>query len=270
MKYKIELLSSIKNTLGEGPFFDFESKAISWIDILSKKLYIKNGDNIKEIVFKEKIGAAVPCYDFNKFIVCGETKLYLYQNDKIEEYIDISGIVKKGMRCNDAKFDSRGRLFFSTMVDDGVSKPDGALYKLEGKKITKVMDTLLGNGLAWSIDSKKFYFADSIAHKIYSFDYDIESGTLSNKKILIETSDTPDGMTIDNKNNLYIAIWGGAKVEVRSGVDGTLIDIINLPTKLITSATFINDSYNELVITSASLDEKDESAGKVFKVRIEE
>ena len=265
---KLELLCDIKNILGEGPYYDYRNGNISWIDIVGKKLLILDKNKkLKEVLFKEKIGAAIPIKDSNGFIVFGETKLFLYQNDEIKEYKDISSIVCSGMRCNDAKTDRKGRIWFSTMVDDGISKPHGGLYTIIDDKIMCMQETKLGNGLAWSKDNTKFYFSDSIEHKVFIYDYDINTGLISNRKVLAEIDGIPDGMTIDDNDNLFIAIWGGNRIEVRDSISGKILDIINIPTKLVTSCTFGGENFTELIITTASLSELDEYAGKVFKLK---
>ena len=265
---KLELLCDIKNILGEGPYYDYRNGNISFIDIVGKKLFIldKNKE-LKEVLFNEKIGAAIPIKDSNGFIVFGETKLFLYQNDEIIEYKDISSIVSKDMRCNDAKADRKGRIWFSTMVDDGISKPHGGLYTIIDDKIMCMQETKLGNGLAWSKDNTKFYFNDSIMHKVFIYDYDINTGHISNRKVLAEIDGIPDGMAIDDNDNLFIAIWDGNRIEVRDSISGKILDIINIPTKLVTSCTFSGENYDELIITTASLSELDEYAGKVFKLK---
>lgn len=265
---KLELLCDIKNILGEGPYYDYRNGNISFIDIVGKKLFILDKNKkLKEVVFNEKIGAAIPIKDSNGFIVFGETKLFLYQNDEIKEYKDISSIVSKGMRCNDAKADREGRIWFSTMVDDGISKPHGGLYTIIDDKIMCMQETKLGNGLAWNKDNTKFYFNDSIEHKVFIYDYDINKGLISNRKVLAEIDGIPDGMTIDDNDNLFIAIWGGNRIEVRDSISGKILDIINIPTKLVTSCTFSGENYDGLIITTASLSELDEYAGKVFKLK---
>ena len=88
---KLELLCDIKNTLGEGPYYDYRNGNISFIDIVGKKLFIldKNKE-LKEVLFNEKIGAAIPIKDSNGFLVFGETKVFLYQNDEIKEDVKLN------------------------------------------------------------------------------------------------------------------------------------------------------------------------------------
>ena len=264
MDNKLELLCDIKNKLGEGPYYKDEN--ISFVDIVDKRIIIFNKE-IRIIEFNEKIGSAIPLID-DGFLICAESGLFIYKNNKIELYKNLKNIIKDGMRINDAKVDVLGRLWFSTMVDDGISKPNGALYCLDNNEIKCMQENVkLGNGLAWSKDNKYFYYIDSIEHKLYSYDYNLEKGTISNRKVLFEINDgTPDGMTIDENDNLFVAVWGGGRIEIRSN-KGELLDIIKIPTKLVTSCTFSGINYDELIITTASLNQNDEFAGKVFKLK---
>ena len=267
---ELELFTSIKNGLGEGPYYYTKTKDISFVDIVNKKLVIvEKSGNIKEVLFPEKVSAAVPLESSVGYIVCGESHLYLYKNNEITEYKDISNLVKLGMRCNDAKADALGRLFFSIMDDMGHNNI-GALYLLDNGEIKILEDNVkLGNGMAWNKASTKFYFIASARHECYSYDYDLKAGVISNKKVLFKIDEIPDGMTIDNNDNLFVALWGSSRIEVRNSNTGDVIDIINIPTKLITSCTFIGDDFNNLLITTASLEEKDLYAGRVFKLKLD-
>ena len=175
--------------------------------------------------------------------------------------------MKPGMRCNDAKVDCKGRLWFSTIFDNGTPTYEGALYSLDKGEIKYINDTKLGNGMAWNKNNDKFYFSDTEEQKIFIYDYDKLTGKVSNRSVLCNIDGYPDGMTIDDNDNLFIAIWNGKRIEVRSGIDGKLIDVINVPAKFVTSATFAGNNLDELIITTAKLNEEDEFAGKVFRIK---
>lgn len=258
---KLELLCDIKNILGEGPYY--KNGVYSFLDIKGKKLYLFDGV-LKTILFEEMISAAIPLNDSNGYLVFGETTIYLYRNSKIEEYKKINNIVKKGMRPNDAKADALGRVWFSTIMDDG-SDPEGALYCLYNNEIKFIEETKLGNGIVFNKDNTKFFFADSAKHKVFSYDFNLEKGIISNPKVLFDVVDgVPDGMSMDINDNLFVAIWGGGRVEIRSSSNGFLTDTIKIPTKLVSSCTFNND---ELIITTASIEKHDKYAGKVYKIK---
>lgn len=61
-----------------------------------------------------------------------------------------------------------------------VEKEQGSLYCLDTDgTIKKHLDKIsISNGLAWSADDKTMYYIDSIPRCVYSFDYDIENGSI--------------------------------------------------------------------------------------------
>jgi sugar lactone lactonase YvrE len=55
--------------------------------------------------------------------------------------------------------------------------------------------------MAFSADFKTFYHIDSFARQICRYDYSVETGTLSNRQVFAQFSDSdgiPDGATLDN------------------------------------------------------------------------
>jgi gluconolactonase len=263
MDFKV--ISLNKNILGEGPYYDSRYDRISWVDIVGQALYMMDKNGIKKVEFEEKISAAIPIKNQNGYMVCGERNLFLYIDEKIIKYKNIEHLMKKGQRCNDAKADRLGRLWFTTITDDEHYKPGGNLYLLEKGNIRLMEeDVMLANGMAFSHDDQFFYFVDSIKKEIYSYSFDLRMGTISNKRVLFTIDGTPDGMSIDEMDHLFVAIWGGKRIEVRDSKDGRLIKNISLPTKLITSVTF---KEKDIIVTSASLSEKDEYAGDVFMLK---
>ena len=58
----------------------------------------------------------------------------------------------------------------------------GSLYTVDkDHKIQKpVTDVDISNGLAWSADNKTMYYIDSMPRKLFAFDYDGETGVISN------------------------------------------------------------------------------------------
>ncbi len=74
------------------------------------------------------------------------------------------------------------------------------------------------NGLAWSPDNTKMYYIDTPTRRVDVFDYDLDSGAISNRRPAYDLNwdgnlgGSPDGMTIDSLGNLWVATWGGSKV----------------------------------------------------------
>lgn len=96
---------------------------------------------------------------------------------------------------------------------------------------------------------------------------------MSNERILykfLETDGTPDGMTIDRDDNLWIAMWGGSKVVNIDTKSKTVIQEIFFPCSLITSCCFGGTDYSDLFVTTASINTNNKTepfAGSVWIVK---
>ncbi len=57
----------------------------------------------------------------------------------------------------------------------------GCLYSIEKDLTIKTHSEGydISNGLAWTADNSILYFIDSIPRKVFAFDFDVESGTVS-------------------------------------------------------------------------------------------
>ena len=253
MNYKAEPLGTEKYRLGEGPCYDPSTGVLSWVDIMDGKLW-QMGPGGKRSFFDlgQPIGAAVPASDPGSFVLCGMDGLYLYDGEKAELLHDLTGSFKPYQRCNDAKADPEGRLWFGSSVNDD-HPAEGNLYKLENGEISIMQaDTKISNGLAWSLDGKTFFFSDTLKYAIFRYDYDEASGLSSGCRELFNTeSSMPDGLCIDTEDDLWIAYWDGCRVEHRSGRTGELLDIIKVPAGHVTSCCFGGEDMKTLYITSS-------------------
>ena len=114
-------------------------------------------------------------------------------------------------RTNDGKCDPWGRLWFGTMTNTDPLAPDTSkrrlwsLFRLDGTGGATVLDDVsLSNGLAWNADLGVMYYIDSLAMTVDAFDFDAESGKLSNRRSVFNIADAGvpgflDGMTIDTR-----------------------------------------------------------------------
>ena len=97
------------------------------------------------------------------------------------------------------------------------------LYRLDaGGKCTTVLDKVtLSNGLDWTEDDKTFYYNDSWEHKLQAFDFDPATGSLTNRRCIFDSKASNvasedaimDGMSLDTRGNLWIALFKGSKVQ---------------------------------------------------------
>lgn len=187
--------------------------------------------------------------------------------------------MKDNIRFNDGKCDPAGRFWAGTMDYDG-KKNKGSLYCLDTDlTVKKVIDQIsISNGIVWSIDQRTMYYIDSPTYQVVAFDYDIESGNISNKRIVINIDKKigiPDGMAIDEQGNVWVALYGGGGVGCWNPHTGIQLSFITAPhAQLVTSCTFGGKDLQDLYITTASagldkeLLDQQSNAGYIFHIRL--
>ncbi|MCR4717129.1 MAG: SMP-30/gluconolactonase/LRE family protein [Lachnospiraceae bacterium] len=269
--YEAELFIKGTYQIAESPFYDERFKRLSWVDIVEGKLYsMTEDDKIDSVDFKQMIGAAVPMSDSEGFLVAGTDGLYIYESGVIDKIYDLTSEYKPYQRSNDAKMDPEGRLYFGSTVYDDEHPNQGNLYSYEDGVVTvRQANTRLANGMAWNKAGDKFYFSDSIEKKVFVYDYDRMTGEISNRNVLFTvTEGVPDGMCIDDNDNIWLAVWGGSRLELHDGVVGNELAKINVPAKQVSSCCFYGDS-KRLFITTAGVGLDGELDGSLFTCEIE-
>ncbi len=156
-------------------------------------------------------------------------------------------------RLNDGKCDRRGRFYAGGMDDKEELKICG-LYRLDPDlKVTQIDKGIIcSNGPCWSPDNKTFYFADTFQGEYWAYDFDIETGTVSNKRLFASFKDdagVADGSTIDEEGCVWNAQVIGGEL-VRYAPDGSVERRIGMPVKNVTSLMFGGDRLDELYCTS--------------------
>ncbi len=260
-EYIAQVFSDEKYLLGESPFYDHRTKILSWVDITKGMFYTVGEDgkgSVKAYDFKQAIGAAVPAEKEGTYVIAASDGLYLFENGSSRLIKNLSDYYESYQRSNDAKADPAGRLFFGSSVDDDIHKASGNLFCLDplagGKISVRQADTKISNGMAWSRDRKKFYFSDTLQYAVFEYDYDLATGEISNQKVLFrpeEGKGNTDGMCIDADDNLWVAFWGGSRLEQRSTKDGSLLATVKVDAKNVTSCCFFGDDLATLFITSS-------------------
>jgi sugar lactone lactonase YvrE len=98
------------------------------------------------------------------------------------------------------------------------------------------------------------YYIDTPTQKIDAFDYDISTGTISNRRTAVampEDFGAPDGMTIDADGNLWVAFWGKSCVRCIDPSSGRVRHSVRLPVSNVTACAFGGEKLDELYITTA-------------------
>ncbi len=114
-----------------------------------------------------------------------------------------------------------------------VFEPDGGLYRV-GADLTiehQFNDVIIPNSIAFSPDDRVFYFSDTRRTKIWAFDFEIDEGRISNRRVFADASGhpgRPDGSTVDAEGFLWNAEIMGGRL-VRYAPDGRIDRTVELP-----------------------------------------
>ena len=253
----VEVAVDARAELGEGPVWDEVSGQLFWVDILAGLVHrFTPATGIDETTqVGQPVGAVAP-RTADGLVLALRDGFGVLESDAGEVRM-IAGTESEiaGNRMNDGKCDRAGRFWAGTMAFDQASGA-GALYRLDRDHAVEMMisNVTISNGLCWSEDDRLMYYIDSPTQQVDVFDFDITSGTVSNRRRAIDIPATvglPDGMTIDEEGYLWVALYGKGAVN-RYSAGGELDRTVTLPATQITSCTFGGDDFRDLYITSAS------------------
>jgi len=244
-----------KTILGEGTLWVPSHNSIYFVDIKKKKILTLNiKSNKKRIIKIDKEIGFLSHIKKDIFLLGLQSELRIvnFRNKKIIKSIKIESD-KPLNRINDSKTDLKGRLWFGTMDNLERKIKNGSLYCLDKKLTLHKVDTkyYITNGPVF-INNDTFLHTDSGRKIIFKIKIN------NNYKIIKKTTfikfskkvGSPDGMTIDNRKNIWICHFGGACISVYN-LKGKKIHNLKFPAKNITNCTFGGKNMNDLYATSA-------------------
>lgn len=253
---RIEVVADIKTVLGESPLWDVEEQRLYWVDIVDRRIFrcTDDGREIRAWDVPEMVGA-VALRSQGGAVVALTNGFHFLDFDTGEcEPIHDPEPNQPGTRMNDGKVDRQGRFFAGSMDMDG-SGGLGALYRLDPDLTchTIATDIAVSNGPCWSPDNRTFYFTDSRAKTIWAYDYDLATGTPSNRRTFLELDrdavPSPDGSTVDAEGYLWNArVYQGQLI--RYAPDGTVDRTVDMPVKKVTSIMFGGPNLDIIYVTS--------------------
>lgn len=278
-KVKASLWLQAKAELGEGPLWVPELNSFLWIDIINGNIYRTEFPTGKSY-------GLYSGYRPSSIVQVGKDKYLISDWDSIYQFDIKENIIHKRtqmnfkpkVRFNDGKVDPYGKYWVGSMAVNG-KKGMGSLYRYDiTKGFKKVLSNIsISNGMTWSRDKKTMYYIDTLDQLVYAFDFN-KNSEISNKRPVIEIPEemgAPDGMTIDENGNLWIALWGGYCVICCDPVTGKIIERIQIDAPLVTSCAFGGENLDILIITTArdSLNqeklEKYPNSGSIFYIKMD-
>lgn len=254
---KATLLYPCRGILAEGPFWHVPLQSFFWVDIEKGILYRYDWENrrVKTWSFPNRLTLVIPDQK-GSLILALDAKLLRFnpETEKLDELAQVDEN-KPLNRFNDGACDAKGRLWAGTMSVK-MEKDAGTLYCMDGKlkPNPQISPVTISNGIAWSPEGKTMYYIDSPSREIKAYDFDVETGLINFKKIVVkvpEAMGTPDGMCSDSDGNLWVGHYGGSGVYAWNPKTGENFDKIEVDAPHVTSCAFGGPDLDQLIITTA-------------------
>ena len=273
---RAEVVLSVGAQHAEGPLWDGPSARLWWVDIIGQRVHCFDpvtGADREWATVGQPGGVLID--ELGEPLIGMPDGLAALDRETgaISPRVRIEAD-RPGNRVNDMKADSRGRIWAGSMAYDRTMDA-GSLYRIDGGQVARVIpDLTISNGPAIDEESGLLYVADTARMIVDVFDFDVETGSVSNRRRFLDLADDglwPDGMTIDRDGMVWLAVGRGSAVH-RYRRDATLDGMIELPVTNPTSVAFGGSDGADLYITTSSFDVDEEAratqplAGAIFCV----
>ena len=277
-----ELVLDARVALGEGPLWDPARGILWWVDILAGRVHGFDPATATDRVIDvdTEVGCLAPMPDGRLLVGVTEAVAALEPvTGRLDPIVGFPPSTPR-LRCNDGKCDPMGRFWVGRMAFDEAAGV-GTLVRLDAERSpTPILGELTcPNGLGWTADGRTMVFIDSPTRTVMRYPFDPTTGALGTgtpclrlDAVEVPPTAVPDGLTIDAEDRLWVAVWGGGCV-LRVGLDGDVLDRVDLPVSQPTSCTFGGPELTDLYITSArqglgpDVLAREPFAGGLFRVR---
>jgi sugar lactone lactonase YvrE len=286
-------LTHTPNTLGESPWWHPDEQMLYWADIAGFELHRMNAftGEVQSWRMPSEPGCFAPAQS-GGFIIALRDRM-VRTAAWGAELISLCNFDHDAAttRANDGKCDPRGRFWAGTMFEPRTAN-NAKLFSYapsEGLQL-KQGNAIVANCLAFSSNSKTVYWADTPQHKIWVWDFDVNSGAMSHQRVLIEFPakpqgwqsglpgnggylGRPDGAAMDSLGNLWVAMFEGKRV-LQISPQGDILQNIEAPVTTCTMPAFGGDDLQTLYLTTARHNRseaelaREPAMGCVFSLRV--
>ncbi len=254
-----EIAVDARTMLGECPLWDTRECTLYWIDILAPAVHRWDpATGVHDVRPTPALVGSIALRESGGLIAALRDGFVTFDfaTGAIERIGDPEAHLPEN-RFNDGRCDRAGRFWAGTMSHTE-NRPSGTLYRLDPDHAIHALETgiVIPNSLGFSPDDRTMYFADTVTESIFAYDFDIESGTLANKRLFASTADDPghpDGSAVDAEGCLWNAQFGGARL-TRYTPDGKVDRVVPIPTYAPTMCAFGGKNLDTLFVTSARRD----------------
>lgn len=268
-----ELIADYECVIGEGPLWHPGEKCVYWTDIPMGRMFRYNPATGAHEQFYdgEVVGGFTIQEDGSLLLFMAKGAIAIWRDGRLE-YVYEEIPHERETRFNDVIADPAGRVFCGTM---STADRPARLFRLDvDTQLTELLnDVDISNGMGFTPDRKQMYYTDSPTREIYLFDYNQDTGGITNKRVFVQTPEgggVPDGMTVDAEGYVWSARWDGSCL-VRYSPDGREDRRIEFPAKKVSSVIFGGEDYTDMYVTTAGGDNKvgeGYGAGALFRINL--
>lgn len=246
--------------LGECPLWHAQEAALYWIDIPGQAVHRLHETSKAHRCWPlpEEPGCIAIHTDGGLLVALRSGLVRLdTETGTITPLIDAPYDTSK-LRFNDGRCDALGRLWAGTIYEPR-DQELGSLFCFDRGQLRDVGHPVTtSNGVAFSTDQHLMYHANTPTHCIHVYDFDLASGTTSNKRLFKQfDSDKsapnyggrPDGAAVDSENAYWCAMFEGGRI-LRISATGQILQEISVPARCPTMIAFGGPDLRTLYITS--------------------
>jgi D-xylonolactonase len=268
-----ELIADCACETGEGPLWHPGEQQLYWADIPTGRMFRYDpSSGLHEQFYRgEVVGGFTIQADGGLLLFMARGAVKIWREGELTPVIDEIPDEHES-RFNDVIADPAGRVFCGTM---STKQRPGRLYRLDTDgRLIKLLDGIgTSNGMGFTPDRQRMYYTDSAKREIYVFDYDQDTGDITNQQLFIKTPEGegfPDGLTVDVEGYVWSARWDGGCL-VRYAPDGSEDLRSDFPARKVSSVTFGGADYTDIYVTTAGGDDKPQEgpgAGGLFRLNL--
>jgi L-arabinonolactonase len=242
--------------IGECPTWNVDENALYWIDTRRPSIHRRDSDgNVK--TWKMPTGMGAFAFRKSGGLIAGMQNGFCFidlDQNRVEPIYDPEPDMPEN-RMNDGKCDEMGRFWIGSRDAEG-KYPTASLYRLDPDLTCHKMDSgiIISNALAFSPKEPVLIYGDSTGETIFRYDYDAASGSISNKRIFLNTSHLPwriDGANFDDEGYYWAALVRDGAIG-RFDLGGRLDRLVRLPVGWPTMCCFGGPNLDIMYVTTAS------------------
>jgi sugar lactone lactonase YvrE len=238
-RYTAEPVTEVRAEHAEGPAWDTRRDELLWVDQFAGLVHRGRvgSDGVLQVVRTYQVGSAVGAVvpvaaeGGGWLIAAGAGFAYLSPEGGVTVLAEPETAVRERNRMNDGKCDPAGRFYAGSMA---WSKQPGAgslyRYAANGGIATVLDDVTISNGLAWHGGGDRMYYIDTPTQRVDVFDLNDAGEPVTRRTAFTvdPAHGAPDGMSIDDEDCLWVALWGSGTLR-RYAPSGETLAIVDVP-----------------------------------------